>query len=84
MGVTLMANDYLDIIAQEQVWFDGGAGNDPPGDCPLAETDDDVDTDDYVDPLSEACRRDVESEPDSPLHVSNRALDRYVEPVHGP
>ncbi len=25
----------IDAIAQEQVWFDGGADNDPPGDCPL-------------------------------------------------
>ncbi len=27
--------DMIDAIAQEQVWFDGAADNDPPGDCPL-------------------------------------------------
>ncbi|HUT21220.1 MAG TPA: endo alpha-1,4 polygalactosaminidase, partial [Anaerolineae bacterium] len=30
-------DDYLaliDAIAQEQVWFDGGVDNEPPGDCP--------------------------------------------------
>ena len=31
--------EIIDAIAQEQVWFDGGADNDPPGDCPLPSTD---------------------------------------------
>ncbi|RMG84542.1 MAG: hypothetical protein D6712_11090, partial [Chloroflexi bacterium] len=30
--------EVIDAIAQEQVWFDGGADNDPPGDCPLPRT----------------------------------------------
>jgi cysteinyl-tRNA synthetase len=68
----------IDAIAQEQVWFDGGADNDPPGDCPLPETDDDVDTDEYLDSLSEACRRYVENEPDSPLHVSTEEYLGYL------
>ena len=40
-------DDYLaiiDAIAQEQVWFDGGADNDPLGDCPLPRTEAEVDT----------------------------------------
>ena len=52
-------DDYLDIIdamAQEQVWFDGGADNDPPGDCPLPESEDDIDTDEYLESLSPRCR----------------------------
>jgi len=74
-------DDYLGIIdamAQEQVWFDGGADNDPPGDCPLPRTEDDVDTDDYLDSLSAPCRRYVESEPDSPLHVSSEEYLHYL------
>jgi cysteinyl-tRNA synthetase len=77
-------DDYLDIIdaiAQEQVWFDGGADNDPQGDCPLPETDDDVDTDEYLDSLSEPCHRYAENEPDSPLHVSSQEYLSYLTPV---
>lgn len=79
-------DDYLDVIdaiSQEQVWFDGGADNDPPGDCPLPETDDDVDTDEYLDSLSEACRRYAESEPDSPLHVSSEEYLDYLSLAQG-
>jgi len=38
--------DYLAIIdgiSQEQVWFDGGPDNQPPGDCPLPRNEDEVD-----------------------------------------
>jgi cysteinyl-tRNA synthetase len=74
-------DDYLeaiDAIAQEQVWFDGGADNDPPGDCPLPRTDDEVDTDAYRGSLSEPCRRYFDSEPDSPLHVSTEEYLHYL------
>ena len=37
----------IDAIAQEQIWFDGGADNNPPGDCPLPRTEAEVDTDAY-------------------------------------
>ena len=55
-------DDYvaiIDAIAQEQVWFDGGADNEPPGDCPLPRTDAEVDTPAYRDSLSEVCRAPV-------------------------
>lgn len=62
--------EIIDAIAQEQVWFDGGADNDPPGDCPLPRTEEDVDTDAYRDSLSGPCRRQYDQYPDSTLHVS--------------
>jgi len=67
-------DDYvnaIDAIAQEQVWFDGGADNDPPGDCPLPRADSDVDSDAYRDSLPDACRRQYEDFPESTLHVSS-------------
>jgi cysteinyl-tRNA synthetase len=47
----------VDAIAQEQVWFDGAADNNPPGDCPLPATNADVDTDAYRDSLPALCLR---------------------------
>ncbi len=67
-------DDYLraiDAIAQEQVWFDGGADNEPPGDCPLPATDDAVESDGYVQSLSDQCRRQYDEFPESTLHVSS-------------
>ena len=67
-------DDYLDIIdaiAQEQVWFDGGADNDPPGDCPLPRTEAEVDSDAYRQSLSPFCRKQYDEYPDSTLHVSS-------------
>jgi len=67
-------DDYatvIDAIAQEQIWFDGAADNDPPGDCPLPRTDADIETDEYVESLSEACRHQYEEFPESTLHVSS-------------
>ncbi len=61
----------IDAIAQEQVWFDGGADNDPPGDCPLPATDDAVESDGYVQSLSDQCRRQYDEFPESTLHVSS-------------
>ena len=73
----LAANDdYVDVIsaiAQEQVWFDGGADNEPPGDCPLPRTEAEVDTAAYRDSLSPECRRQYDEYPDSTLHVSSEA-----------
>ncbi len=63
--------DAIDAIAQEQVWFDGGADNDPPGDCPLPRTYADVDTDAYYNALSDPCRRQYDDFPESTLHVSS-------------
>ena len=74
-------DDYLavvDAIAQEQVWFDGGADNDPPGDCPLPRTDDDVDSKTYRDALSRECRRTYDRYPESTLHVSSEEYLRYL------
>jgi cysteinyl-tRNA synthetase len=66
----------VDAIAQEQVWFDGGASNDPPGDCPLPATDADVDTDAYRASLTAACRKQFDQYPTSTLHVST---EHYLE-----
>jgi cysteinyl-tRNA synthetase len=61
----------IDAIAQEQVWFDGGADNKPPGDCPLPRTEDEVETRAYRRSLSPACRRQHDRYPESTLHVSS-------------
>jgi len=74
-------DDYLaviDGIAQEQVWFDGGADNDPPGDCPLPRTEAEVDTDTYRASLSKPCRRVYDNYPDSTLHVSSEEYLHYL------
>jgi len=70
--------DIIDALAQEQVWFDGGADNDPPGDCPLPESDDDIDTASYLESLSPRCRSYAE-DPDSTLHVSTEEYLSYLE-----
>jgi cysteinyl-tRNA synthetase len=74
-------DDYLaviDAIAQEQIWFDGGADNDPPGDCPLPRTDAEVDTQAYRNSLSPPCRQQYDEYPDSTLHVSSEEYLRYL------
>jgi endo-alpha-1,4-polygalactosaminidase (GH114 family) len=74
-------DDYLaviDAIAQEQVWFDGGADNDPPGDCPLPRTEAEVDSDAYRQSLSAPCRQQYDDYPDSTLHVSSEEYLYYL------
>ncbi len=66
----------IDGIAQEQVWFDGGADNDPPGDCPLPATEADIESRAYVHSLSRKCRRQHDRFEDSTLHVSSQS---YIE-----
>lgn len=66
----------IDAIAQEQTWFDGGADNEPPGDCPLPRTRAEVDTDEYRRSLSPECRRQFDRYPESTLHVSS---EEYLE-----
>jgi cysteinyl-tRNA synthetase len=66
----------IDGIAQEQVWFDGGMGNDPPGDCPLPRTDAEVDTLAYRASLSRPCRRQYDGYPESTLHTSSESYLR--------
>ncbi|MGD2253740.1 MAG: cellulase family glycosylhydrolase [Anaerolineales bacterium] len=61
----------IDALAQEQVWFDGGPDNDPPGDCPLPRTEAEVDTSTYRASLSPACRRYYDQVPEGTLHVSS-------------
>jgi cysteinyl-tRNA synthetase, unknown class len=63
--------DAIDAIAQEQTWFDGGADNDPPGDCPLPENDSDIESKAYESSLTEACYDQYLEFPDSTLHVSS-------------
>lgn len=61
----------IDAVAQEQVWFDGAANNDPPGDCPLPSTDELIDTETYEATLNEECLQQYLDFPDSTLHVSS-------------
>ena len=68
----------IDAIAQEQVWFDGGADNDPRGVCPLPRTDAEVDTEAYQRSLSPACREQYDEYPNSTLHVSSEEYLRYL------
>ncbi len=68
--------EIIDAIAQEQVWFDGGADNEPPGDCPLPATEADVESDAYVASLPDDCRRVYEEYPGSTLYVSSEG---YIE-----
>lgn len=70
--------DIIDAIAQEQVWFDGGADNDPPGDCPLPRSTAEVDTEDYRQSLPGACRKLYDDFPDSTLHVSSEEYLNYL------
>jgi len=74
--------DIIDAIAQEQVWFDGGADNVPPGDCPLPRTDAEIDTTAYRDSLSPECREVYENFPDSTLHVSSEEYLHYLTLAH--
>ncbi len=74
--------DSIDAIAQEQVWFDGSADNDPPGDCPLPRTEADVETATYRDSLSAACLTQYETFPDSTLHVSSEAYLHNLTLAH--
>jgi cysteinyl-tRNA synthetase len=63
--------ETIDAIAQEQIWFDGAADNDPPGDCPLPRTEADIDTEAYYQNLSPKCRQQYDNFPESTLHVSS-------------
>jgi cysteinyl-tRNA synthetase len=75
-------NEYVEIIdaiAQEQVWFDGGADNIPPGDCPLPATEDEVDSSTYYETLSPACQRQLDDYPDSTLHMSSEEYLGYLK-----
>lgn len=65
--------DYLatiDAIAQEQVWFDGGAET-IAGDCPLPRMIDDIESAAYVDSLTDECRWLYENFEDSTLYMSS-------------
>jgi len=60
----------LDGVAQEQIWFDGGPDDDPPGDCPLPRTVAEIDGSAYIESLSAACRRLQRELADGTLHTS--------------
>ena len=61
----------IDAISQEQVWFDGGADNQPPGDCPLPRSEAEVESAGYVSSLSPVCRHVYYQFPESTLHTSS-------------
>ena len=73
--------EIIDAISQEQVWFDGAADNNPPGDCPLPQSETDVETEDYIATLSEPCLQLYEEQPDSTLHVSSESYLDYLIPA---
>ncbi len=75
--------ESIDAIAQEQVWFDGSADNDPPGDCPLPRTDAELDTQAYRDSLSADCRRQYDQFPESTLHVSSESYLHDLKRAQG-
>jgi len=87
----LIYSDYrqaIDAIAQEQIWFDGGAENEPPGDCHLPRTDDDIESEAYIAGLNNVCRQQYFSCPDGTLHTSSafylenlQYADQYGLPV---
>jgi len=68
----------IDGLAQEQVWFDGGADNEPQGDCPLPRKEEDIDTDAYYDSLTPVCQRQFDEFPESTLHVSSEEYLYYL------
>ena len=70
--------EIIDAIAQEQTWFDGGADNDPAGDCPLPRSEDEVESDEYVASLSEGCLSLYVDYPESTLHVSSEWYLEYL------
>lgn len=73
----------IDAIAQEQTWFDGAASNNPPGDCPLPATEDDIDTPEYYNSLSSGCQQMYNDFPDSTLHVSTESYLYYLDIASG-
>ncbi len=70
--------EVIDALAQEQVWFDGGADNEPEGDCPLPRTDDDIDSDAYYDSLPPICQDQFDEYSESTLHVSSEEYLHYL------
>jgi cysteinyl-tRNA synthetase len=66
----------VDGVSQEQTWFDGGADNNPPGDCPLPARRRDVESATYLTSLSSICRLQHDAFPDSTLHMSS---EEYLE-----
>ena len=71
----------LDGVAQEQIWFDGGPDDHPPGDCPLPRMEAEVDSDAYVESLSPACRRLYADNPDGTLHTSTEEYLDLLSPA---
>ncbi len=69
----------IDGLAQEQIWFDGGADNDPEGDCPLPRTDAEIDSETYYNSLSPECQRQFDEYPESTLHISSEELLFFVK-----
>jgi cysteinyl-tRNA synthetase len=70
--------ETIDAIAQEQVWFDGGADNEPPGDCPLPRSEAEIDSDEYYRSLPPTCQDQFDQYPDSTLHVSSQWYLSYL------
>lgn len=71
--------NIIDAVAQEQTWFDGGADNNPPGDCPLPVRYQDVEAEHYLAKLSPICRDQHDKFPDSTLHMSSEEYLEYMK-----
>jgi len=69
----------IDGLAQEQVWYDGGSDNAPKGDCALPATDADIETDAYINSLSQLCRAQHDEYSQSTLHVSSAEYIRDLQ-----
>lgn len=57
--------------AVADIWFDGAADNDPPGECPIPATDDLIGSEAYEETLDGACLVQYLEFPESTLHVSS-------------
>ncbi len=71
----------IDAIAQEQVWFDGGADNKPAGDCPLPQFEADIESAKYLRSLPRQCRRQHDRYPESTLHMSSESYISSLVPA---
>ena len=78
----LVENDryvsYIDALAQEHVWFDGGLEEGLQGDCPLPRTEADAKTQEYYDSLSPACQEEYDLDPYGTLHYSSEEYLYYL------
>jgi cysteinyl-tRNA synthetase len=69
---------YIDALAQEHIWFDGGSDSGLGSDCPLPHTDADINSKEYYDSLSPICQSQFDDDPDGTLHYSSEEVLYYL------